>query len=140
MTRTKLSIALGFLILLPATAGSLPAQVPEHLAQPKAFRALRIASTDPKFRNADSRPIAPGATLELGRVEGHGQITHVWFTIAGKSRDHLRELVLRMYWDGAEKPAVECPLGDFFGLGFGQARGPAVGAHTTSSAPRPAGT
>lgn len=101
------------------STASLYAQVPEQLAQPKAFRALRIASTDPNFKNGDRRTIAPGATLELGRIEGAGQITHIWFTIAA-GPDHLRQLVLRMYWDGAEKPAVECPLGDFFGLGFGR--------------------
>jgi hypothetical protein len=95
-------------------------QVPESLANPKNFRALRIASTDPKFKNADYRRIAPGQTIELGKIEGHGRITHIWFTIAAKSPDHLRELVFRIYWDGAEKPAVECPLGDFYGLGFGK--------------------
>ena len=25
-----------------------------------------------------------------------------------------------MFWDGAIKPAVSAPLGDFFGLGLGQ--------------------
>ncbi len=108
MTRASLFLA-GFLALLPATAATVYAQVPEDLAQPKTFRAYRLSSTDPHFKNADSRTIAPGATLELGRIEGQGRITHVWFTINGQSRDHLRELVLRMYWDGAEKPAVECP-------------------------------
>jgi hypothetical protein len=98
----------------------LRAQVPEDLAEAKDFRALRIASTDPKFKNADFRRIEPGATLELGRIEGRGRITHMWFTINSKSPDHLRELVLRIYWDGANKPAVECPLGDFYGLGFGK--------------------
>jgi hypothetical protein len=97
-----------------------PAQVPEDLADKKDFHALRIASTDPKFRNADYRRIAPGETLELGKIEGHGRITHIWFTIAANSPDHLRELVFRIYWDGAEKPAVESPLGDFYGLGFGK--------------------
>jgi hypothetical protein len=28
-------------------------------------------------------------------------------------------LVLRIYWDGMEKPSVEVPLGDFFGVGHG---------------------
>jgi hypothetical protein len=116
----RFSVAIGFLTLLPLAAAPALAQVPEDLAQPKAFRALRISSTDPKFKNGDFRPIAPGATLELGRIEGSGRITHMWFTINGKSPDHLRELVLRVYWDGADKPAVECPLGDFFGLGFGR--------------------
>jgi hypothetical protein len=114
----KLTVSLFF--LAAAAVAPLRAQVPEDLAQPKKFRALRISSTDPKFHNADARPIAAGATLELGKIEGHGRITHIWFTIAGKSPDHLRELVFRIYWDGAEKPAVETPLGDFYGLGFGR--------------------
>ena len=120
MTRSGLLMTFGFLTLVPLAAARLNAQVPENLAQATSFRAYRLSSTDPKFRNGDSRPIPPGATLELGRIEGHGRIEHIWFTISGKSRDHLRELVLRIYWDGADKPAVECPLGDFFGLGFGR--------------------
>lgn len=119
MLRIKITLAV-LLSVVPAALTPLAAQVPEDLAQPKAFRALRLSSADPKHHNADSRPIAPGATLELGRIEGSGRITHIWFTIAAKSNDHLRELALRIYWDGAEKPAVETPLGDFFGLGFGR--------------------
>src|SRR6266567_1568777 len=30
----------------------------------------------------------------------------------------MRELVLRMYWDGETEPSVEVPVGDFFGTGF----------------------
>ncbi len=33
-----------------------------------------------------------------------------------------RKLVLRMYWDGQKTPAVEVPLGDFFGAGLGTLR------------------
>src|SRR5690348_7703209 len=99
------------LLMLLAAAGPLAAQVPDDLADKKEFRALRLASTDPKFKNADSRKIEPGQTLELGKIAGHGRITHMWFTINAESPDHLRELVLRCYWDGADKPAVECPLG-----------------------------
>jgi hypothetical protein len=108
-----------FLLPLVATTPAR-AQALQELADPKDFRALRIASTDPKFKNADYRRIPPGDTLVLGEISGHGRITHMWFTIASKSPDHLRELVLRIFWDGADKPAVECPLGDFFGLGFGK--------------------
>ena len=49
-----------------------------------------------------------------------GAITHVWFTIAARSDNHLKELVLRAYWDGNSKPSVETPIGDFFGLTLGQ--------------------
>ena len=33
--------------------------------------------------------------------------------------NHLKALVLRMYWDGEAAPSVEAPVGDFFGLGLG---------------------
>jgi hypothetical protein len=110
----------GPLALLLAAAVPLRAQLPEDLAQKKDFHALRLSSADPQHKNADYRRIEPGQTLDLGTIEGHGRITHMWFTINGKSADHLRELVLRIAWDGASRPAVECPLGDFYGLGFGK--------------------
>jgi hypothetical protein len=31
--------------------------------------------------------------------------------------NYCRSTVIRMYWDGAKEPSVECPIGDFFGLG-----------------------
>ncbi len=31
-----------------------------------------------------------------------------------------RDIVLRIYWDGAKRPAVDVPVGDFFGYSFGQ--------------------
>ncbi len=33
---------------------------------------------------------------------------------------HLKEIVLRAYWEGNAKPSVEAPIGDFFGLNLGQ--------------------
>jgi len=50
---------------------------------------------------------------------GAGVITHIWFTIAARSSDHLKEIVLRGYWDGNAKPSIEVPIGDFFGLNLG---------------------
>jgi hypothetical protein len=34
--------------------------------------------------------------------------------------NHLKEVVIRAYWDGNAKPSVEVPVGDFFGLNLGQ--------------------
>src|SRR5581483_4419621 len=70
--------------------------------------------------NADYRAIAPGETLEVFNAQGPGVITHVWFTIAARGAEHLKELVLRAWWDNKEKPSIECPIGDFFGLNLGQ--------------------
>ena len=33
---------------------------------------------------------------------------------------HLKNLVLRAWWDGEAAPSVEVPIGDFFGLGLGE--------------------
>ena len=33
---------------------------------------------------------------------------------------HLKNLVLRAWWDGESSPSVEVPIGDFFGLGLGE--------------------
>jgi hypothetical protein len=33
---------------------------------------------------------------------------------------HLKNLVLRAWWDGEDAPSVEAPIGDFFGLGLGE--------------------
>ena len=68
--------------------------------------------------------IKPGETALLGEMEGPGVIEHIWITVTDKTSDAdrfvLRDLVLRMYWDGEETPSVEAPLGDFFCCGFGQ--------------------
>ncbi len=84
------------------------------------FTAHRLSSADPEHKNSDRRPIEPGQTLEIGEIQGAGKVTHMWFTIWADSPDYLKELVLRIYWDGEKQAAVECPLGDFFALGFGK--------------------
>jgi len=91
-----------------------------HLPEVKHFTAKRISSADPTGGNADGlqrEPIQPGEERVLADIEGAGAITHIWVTIASKDQFHLRNLVLRMYWDGEQRPSVEAPIGDFFGLG-----------------------
>ena len=61
--------------------------------------------------------LAPGETHPLLDVAGAGVIRHLWITVNPGSEAYPRELVLRMYWDGLDRPSVEAPLGDFFGLG-----------------------
>jgi Protein of unknown function (DUF2961) len=123
---------LGNLALLGAagaTAGStsLAAQVkstegeyvlPEY-ACAQNYRSLKQSSYDRTGGNNDAWPIAAGGTKEVFSSDGPGVITHIWFTIAADSRYHLKEIVLRMYWDGEARPSVETPIGDFFGLNTG---------------------
>jgi len=87
----------------------------------KDFSTRRDSSSDPNWRNGnnDRKSIEPGATLTLAELEGPGTIVHIWFTIAHKVPYYSRLLTLRMYWDGEEHPSVQCPIGDFFGIGHG---------------------
>ena len=60
-------------------------------------------------------PIAAGDTLVLAELAGtSGTVRRIWITIDDRSGPMLRGLRLRMWWDGAETPAVDVPLGDFF--------------------------
>jgi len=83
------------------------------------YQSLKQSSYDRTGGNGDRWPIAPGATQELFNSQGPGIITHIWFTIAADSPNHLKETVIRIYWDGNPKPSVEVPVGDFFGLNLG---------------------
>ena len=85
----------------------------------QGYKSLKQSSFDTTGGNGDRWPIAGGATKEVFNATGTGVITHIWFTIAARSSDHLKEVVLRGYWDGNAKPSVEVPVGDFFGLNLG---------------------
>ncbi len=89
----------------------------------------RISSAAPTAgSNRDNRWVKPGETFVMADIEGPGQINHIWLTFSEAQPNWLSaegaadpsEIVLRMYWDNAERPAVEAPLGDFFAAGFGQ--------------------
>ena len=67
--------------------------------------------------------VAAGETVTLAEMDGPGVIEHIWITVTDATpagRYVLRDVVLRMYWDGEAKPSVESPLGDFFCNGFGR--------------------
>jgi hypothetical protein len=78
--------------------------------------------------NWDNFNVPPGGSHVLMDAEGPGVITHIWITFLGPepqgwapqgSANH-QELLLRMYWDGNPRPAVEAPVGDFFANCFGR--------------------
>lgn len=92
--------------------GSLPLE--------KDYVQKRASSYDRSGANADAREIAPGATLTLLDADGPAVVSHIWVTIASPDSDHLKALVLRMYWDNEAAPSVEAPVGDFYGLGLGE--------------------
>ena len=72
--------------------------------------------------------IPPGEKRTLVDAHGTGIIQRFWMTFPGWFWQHwnqdaaidqtiLRKLILRIYWDDSPFPSVECPVGDFFGVG-----------------------
>jgi hypothetical protein len=58
--------------------------------------------------------IKAGQCFEVADIEGPGAIQQIWMTPTGK----WRFSILRVYWDGQEQPSIECPVGDFFAMGW----------------------
>ena len=54
------------------------------------------------------------STFTVAGIDGSGAIQHIWMTPTG----NWRFSVIRMYWDGETTPSVECPVGDFFCMGW----------------------
>ncbi len=99
----------------PRASGAVDAILPAY-ARKLDYRTLKQSSYDNTGGNADRFQIPAGGTQLLFESSKPGVITHIWFTIAASSNYHLKELILRAYWDGNTKPSVEVPVGDFFGL------------------------
>lgn len=92
----------------------------DNIATLKNYQSKRISSFDRSGKNADRLVIKPGETAEIARIKGAGIIKHIWITISCKDPMLRRNAILRMYWDGEKSPSVECPIGDFFGQGWGE--------------------
>ncbi|MFZ5942125.1 MAG: glycoside hydrolase family 172 protein [Bacteroidota bacterium] len=60
--------------------------------------------------------IRPHETFTLAEITGPGAIRHIWMTPTG----NWRFSILRIYWDDEKEPSVECPVGDFFGMGWNE--------------------
>ncbi|HXR48340.1 MAG TPA: glycoside hydrolase family 172 protein [Candidatus Limnocylindrales bacterium] len=115
-----------FIALLALSGSTVCAQLDpgnplSGLEKLKDFRTMRASSTDPNWRNGngDCRWIRAGGSLTLAELKGPGEIVHFWCTIADQEPNYSRLLTLRIYWDGETNASVECPIGDFFGMGMG---------------------
>ncbi|HRK34365.1 MAG TPA: DUF2961 domain-containing protein [Candidatus Hydrogenedentes bacterium] len=105
-----------FVAYIPLALGQ--GDVLSELTRAQQFETRRESSAKEDLtKNGDSRPIEAGETLVLGDLEGPGVITHLWSTVNSKDPFFARSLVVRVYYDGADKPSVEAPYGDFFGIG-----------------------
>jgi hypothetical protein len=107
----------------PAQPAEPETNPPEEIFSParlRSYKNQRSSSWDRTGGNADAVPVEPGQTAIVLDAQGAGVVTHIWFTIASSDPMHLKNLVLRAWWDGESSPSIEAPIGDFFGLGLGE--------------------
>jgi hypothetical protein len=118
-------LPIALLLALPAYAQQLyqlPAGVDTRWSSfenPKAAKGAGGAEN----KGAKGHPaeeFRPGETKTLLDVGGAGMVNRIWLTISDRSPGVLRGIRIEMFWDGAKKPAVSAPLGDFFGLALGR--------------------
>src|SRR6202167_1376130 len=107
----------------PGAGAPEPPSFPEKLiaqARLRSYKTWRSSSWDRTGGNNDSVRVEPGSAATLLDVTGAGVVTHIWFTINSEDELHLKNLVLRAWWDGEATPSIEVPIGDFYGLGLGE--------------------
>jgi len=79
----------------------------------------RVSSYNIRGTNNDNIIVNSKIKFELCNIQSSGIIKHIWITIGTKDPDpyYLRKILIRMWWDDEINPSVECPIGDFFGIG-----------------------
>ncbi len=129
--RTCIAVLTFVLALSPPSS----AQGLESLTQWREGRSMRAGSNvwieNDMYDGANNkdRPdrIEAGQTHILADLKGPGIITHIWLTFLQEPHFWVKdgaangqEMLLRIYWDGREKPDVEVPVGDFFANCWGK--------------------
>ncbi len=67
-----------------------------------------------------TKVLKPGVATELFKLKKPGRIVGLKIGPAKLFAGRDRDVVLNIYWDNNPKPAVSCPVGDFFGYSFGE--------------------
>lgn len=101
------------------------------IARFREGKTCQLTTFNPE-KKSKTIPVPRGQRVTLGEVHGSGVIASLWLTFPGWFWQHwnptapisqtiLKTLILRIYWDGSARPAVEAPVGDFFGNGLCEA-------------------
>ena len=102
----------------------------EALYTIRNYTSAQLTTFDPKTKQK-AIDVKPGERKILAEHNQPGIITRFWMTCAGWFWEHwdvskekypdqkiLKQLILRIYYDGNDYPSIEAPIGDFFGIGL----------------------
>lgn len=96
---------------------------PENPTGDKGKAATATSALGRGRKGRGAIPLKSGEETVIAEIAGPAVINHIWMTIRDTTEFGsfvLRDLILRIYWETEEAPAVESPLGDFFCNGFGE--------------------
>lgn len=104
----------------------LPLTSEEQALLDKVCEIWNKCGTDPKPPRPNAQTekkelvLVPGQKEIVLSLQGPATIQSIKARLTCDARYALRKVMLRIYWDDAPKPSVQCPLGDFFGTAFGE--------------------
>ena len=93
----------------------------------KLLELWKRCGEDPKPRQGNEEQVfsatLPGNAVQtIYTRDGEGSLAAIRLQLEPVTRNTLGQLWIRITWDGESAPAVECPLGAFFGNEFGYHR------------------
>lgn len=77
-----------------------------------AFETFTVAKGAPFVKTLDSKGAISGLLVRVDSLEGVGANSY-------RAVEALKNLRIKIYFDGADEPYVNAPLGDFFASGYG---------------------
>ena len=116
----KTIVSIVSILTFTASAQNMIYQMPTEKLQTKWFTAENFNAE--KGKGGQSKygrkgsPLVwlkPGEPVVIADIKGSGTINRMWFTLWKREARDLRGVKLEIYWDGAKKPAVQVPFGDF---------------------------
>ena len=85
---------------------------------PKSVK-LPVSAANTVLDLSGKTQLDAGRTLSMVRIDGSARITALQIKMDISDRYTLRQTLIRIFWDNSVKPAIEVPVGDFFGSPFG---------------------
>ena len=62
-----------------------------------------------------NQTLAPGQAVNVFKTDGPGRVVGLRLGPARAFAGKARDLLIKFYWDGESRPAISCPVGEFFG-------------------------
>jgi hypothetical protein len=103
----------------------IPVDMPYFNLDTRISKPVSLAATAKEANNHTSskKELNPNSTLVIAELKGPAVVRQ--FRITHHELDSIaanRGVVVRIFWDNEKTPSVEVPIGDFFGIGFGEQR------------------